>query len=348
MSRTSSPQRRLYFSGLFLVIVLIIGCAGYRLLGIYYDEDWTLLDAIYMTVITLSTVGYDEILPLKGHDLARIFTMILLLMGMGTILLFLSNFTAFIVEGDLSDLIRRRRMEKQLDKLKNHIFLCGIGETGWHIAVELFQTKTPTVIIDYSEERCDRFVNEIGEIPYICGDATEDDILYKAGLERAAGLITALTADRDNLFVTITARQLSNRQNAKLRIVSRVVNLAAEAKLRKAGADEVVSPNQIGGMHMVSSMIRPTVVTFMDKMMHMHDRVLRIEEVELKDTSSVIGKTLAECAIRKRHDLSVIAINDTNSGEYLYNPDPQITLRQGMVLICLGEVESIHGLRDSL
>ncbi len=338
------PYRKLLVAFFLLAFITLIGVGGYWAFGQYYHQDWSVLDCIYMTVISLTTVGYGEVLPIEHLPSVRIFTMLLILAGMGIIVFFVSNLTAFIVEGELQKIIWRRKMQKRIDSMKDHIIVCGAGDTGWHIIEELKSTGYDCVVIDISEERCAKMREKIGDFPFIIGDATEDEVLMNAGIKRAKGIIAALNNDKDNLVITITARQ----SNPKIRIVAKSIGIGFDQKLRRAGAQAVVTPNRIGGLRMASEMVRPVVVSFLDKMLRLKEQVMRIEEVEIQDGSPAVGKNLMQLDIRKRLELSVVAIFNHHKGTYEYNPDPEQPLEVGDVLICLGEMDSIHQFRQEL
>ncbi len=235
-----TPAERLKFSSLLLLFILGFGVVGYCLI-----EHWSFFDALYMTIITLATVGYGEThtLSLTG----RVFTIVLILMGVGALTYGLTAATAFVVEGSATGILRRKRMDAKIKELTNHVILCGLGETGRHIATDLLTSNTPFVVIERNGERINQ-MQKIGSFLYIEGDATEDEVLLKANITQAKGLVSALPQDRDNVFVILTAREL----NPKLKIVSKVDEIEAQVKLKKAGADAIVSANHIAGLRMAS------------------------------------------------------------------------------------------------
>ncbi|HUH03813.1 MAG TPA: potassium channel protein [Kofleriaceae bacterium] len=324
-----------------LIVVLAAGTIGYWLLG---DGRWNLNDCFYMTVVTLTTVGYAEVLEDFEHvAYAREFNVILILFGMGAFLYFVSTLTAMIVEGDLRAALRKTRMRKTIQNLEDHYVVCGTGSTGRHIIHELIATQRPVVAIDLSEEKLEALCEKSGGTEagfyYIAGDATDDDVLVAANTANARGIVAALANDKDNLFLVVTVRQL----NAKARVVARGSDLKVLEKLKRAGADTVVSPNYIGGMRMVSELVRPAVVRFLDVMLK-DSKGMRIEEVEVGADSRYAGQSLAETYIRREAGVSILAVRQPG-GDYVYNPDKDYVIGAGATLVVLGEAAATAKLR---
>lgn len=336
MKRDLSNQ--LIIISILFILVFLVGVIGFKVIG---GEKWTFFDALYMTVITMTTVGFGEVHPLSVEG--RIFCIFLLIGGLGIIASAVSTMTAFLVEGELSGLLRRRKMENKIKNLSNHLILCGIGKVGFWIAEELTKIRQPFVVIEKDKNRLEEALNDLPNLLYIEGDATHNLTLREAGIERAKGLITTLTTDQENLFVTLSARSL----NPKLRIVSRATSVDSEDKFRRAGADEVVFPNIIGGLRMASLMIRPTVVSFLDTMLRAEEGVLRIEEAEVCHELS--GKKVHD--LREKEEslrIRLLAIKEKDTGKYLYNPELDKRLKKGDSLILLGEIDNIHKFRKFL
>lgn len=326
-----AATQRIISALLLLFIALLTGIVGYQLI-----EGWSAFDALYMTVITLASVGYGETHPLGTTG--RVFTIFLIMFGVGTIAYGLTAVTAFVVEGALTDILGRRRMEAEISKLNDHIILCGIGETGRHIAEEFIKVQVPFVVVDRNEERI-KEVSKIGRLLYIVGDATDDEVLLKAGVQRAKGLATALPSDKDNLFVILTARGL----NPNLRIVAEAIELEDRAKLAKVGADAIVAPSFIGGLRMASEMIRPTVVSFLDRMLRASGDAVRVEEVRIPPGSKLAGCKLRDAGIHDKTGLVVIAV--ARGDKFELNPGPHTELREGDGLIVCCSVEQLEKLR---
>ena len=331
-------RRQLAVALLLLLIVVMVAAAGYRILG---GPHVTLLDAIYMAVITFATIGYGEVVDTSANPALRVFNMIMILFGIGIMLYVFSASTAFIVEGELKDIFRRRKMQKKIREMTDHFIICGAGETAFHVIQEFLKTGTPFVVIDHDPERIAR-LQHLGDIASVEGEATDDENLEAAGLSRARGLATVLPDDKDNLMVTVTARQM----NPTVRIVARCVDARMGERMVRAGASVSVSPNMIGGLRMASEMIRPHVVGFLDLMLKEKSKTLRVDEITLGANSSWVGKTIGETEIHRKYDLLALAVRKPN-GENLYNPQGDLTLLAGDVLIIMGDISKVRQAREA-
>ncbi|ODS31402.1 MAG: potassium uptake system protein TrkA [Candidatus Scalindua rubra] len=331
-------RKRLIKGLIFTFITIAAGTAGYELLG---GPEWSFLDSIYMTIITLTTVGFGEIQDMSGNPYARILTIFIILFGMGSILFVVSTITGFIVEGELTNVFGRRKMLKEISNLKNHFIVCGLGNIGNVVVKELIQTKRDFVIVDTDSEKLEK-LSEAEDICYISGDATNDKTLISAGIQKAQGLITTLSEDKDNLFVTLTAKQL----NPDLRIVSKGVEEHTIKKLKMAGADSVVMPNSIGGLRMVSELIRPAAVSFLDKMLRTQKgKTYRIEEITIPPKSQFIGKTLSQANLLKGTRVLIVAMKGEEE-DFIYNPDDKSIITDGTVIVILGESMETKKVRE--
>ena len=336
----SSLRNRLLVGFLALSIVIGGGTLGYWLIG---DGKWAAHDCLYMTVITVTTVGYGEVLPdMDTTPDARTFTMVLLVFGTGVLVYFASTITAFIVEGDLKDILSKARLKKRIKRMKDHIIVCGAGSTGRHIVEELIKTLQPVVAIDRNLEVLKEIADAHpkADYAYIVGDATDDDQLNAAGLTAARGVVAALSSDKDNLYVVVSARQI----NPHIRIIARCAELGHVEKIKRAGADGVVSPNFIGGMRMASEMMRPAVVKFLDEMLR-DQRAMRIEEITVSAGSSLDGKTLRDAEMRERFGMTALAVRAGSGAAWSYNPGPDVRLGAGMVLVVLGSAAQVKELQ---
>jgi voltage-gated potassium channel len=309
------------------VVVIGYGTVGYMLV-----ENWSFSDAIYMSVITVATIGYGETHPL--HTDGRIFTMTLIFVGIGTFTYTLSEIAAFVVESQLTDFWGKRRMERRLTALKNHIVICGGGDSALHIAHELRETKTPFVIVEFDPSQETRLKRFDEDILYVIGDASDTDVLSQARVETAAGLISCLPTDKDNLFTVIEARDL----NPTMRIVTRVFNEESRIKLSRAGADAIVSSQRIGALRLASEMLRPHVVSFLDVMLR-ETRPIRVAEIPIGP--GVVGKTLASLRMQERAGVIPFGLQEGTTKELIYNPLPTRILREGDVLIACADPDEL-------
>ena len=308
-------------------VVICVGTLGYCLI-----EGWSLFDSLYMTVITIASVGFGEVHTL-GFE-GRVFTIFLILCGSATLMYGLSILTAFIVEGELTDVLRRRKMNKSIARLENHYILCGMSATGKYVAEELLKTGRSFVVIDSDPHK----IKELSDanILNIEGDATHDAVLESANIHKAGGLMSTLHADSDNLFVVVTAKGL----NPELKIVAKAINEESERKLRQVGADYVVMPNFIGGMRMASQMIRPSVVSFLDVMLRSKDTTIRVEEINVPPDSPLLNKSLAESGVLDVEGVTVVALS-SETGSYEFNPPKSRVLGSKDVIIVMGVVDRI-------
>ena len=326
-------KRRLNLLLFAILWVFITGSVGYYII---YGGNEKFLDCVFMTVISLTTVGYGEVLPISGNPTAQIFTMILVTFGMGVILYAIGTLTALLIEGELTDILRKNKMEKTIQKLSGHYILCGGGETGGPLLIELVKNRETVVLIESEKHRIDLCREIIPKLLYIQGDATDDQNLIKAGIHSASGIIISLPSDKDNLYITMTARMI----NPKIRIICRMTDPRIEPKLRKAGADGVVSPNFIGALRMASEMIRPAAVDFLDKMLRSDDGNLRIHELNISQTSHIAGKTILESDLKNKFNLLILGAKNVN-GEISFNPSASQMLQAGTTLIVMGDVNNI-------
>lgn len=332
-------RERLTIPALLLVCVFIAGTLGFKLLGWH---KWTLLQCAYMTSITLTTVGYGDVLGVEAHPATTIYTMGLMLTGMGIVLYSISTITAFIVEGDITLLFKERAMQKRIDKLSGHYLVAGGGSTGRYVIKEMAAIRAPFVLIESDPLKIQEIIEEDGipDMHYLAGDATEDHSLVKAGIKRAKGLVACLSNDKDNLYITVSAKNL----NPDIQVVARAVEASMRPKLQNVGADHVVSPPMIGGLRMASEILRPNVVTFLDKMMRSGDRSTRFAEVPVARGSRVDGTSIAESGIHHETGLNVIAVLPPGADAFDYNPMGDYRITPGAVLIVLGSSDAIEKL----
>jgi voltage-gated potassium channel len=329
---------RLMGAGILLLAVTIIGTVGFKII----DPSAGWVRAFFMTAITLTTVGYGHEVAVDT-DGARIFTAALILVGMGGVVYFVSTGTAFILEGQLGHVFRRRRMQRDLSALTSHIIVCGAGPSARYAAAELSSVERAVVLVAPEQEDADRAKAELSGVYIVLGNPTDEATLMAAGIERAAGLVACTDSDNENVVVTLTARQI----NPKVRIVSRLEDVDHEKKIRKVGANSVVSPDFIGGLRMASELIRPTVVTFLDTMLRDRDLNLRIDEILIPASSAAVGKALNELGLGNVPEILLLAVR-TPDGQWQYNPPRTRVVTAGVVLIFLGSPKDSRALCDQL
>ncbi|MGD0310877.1 MAG: potassium channel protein [Acidimicrobiales bacterium] len=326
MDRVRNPFRGVRVGLGALALVLVIGTVGYLLFG------FGLLDAVFQTVITITTVGFNSPHPLDGGS--KVFTIVLILVGVGTALYTFSAVLEVLIDGHMRDLMRRRRMERDIDRMHGHVIVCGWGRVGREVARSLASGTTDVVVIDRDPER-------LGGIPfaYVCGDVADDETLLSAGLDRATALVAAIDTDADNLYVTVAARSM----RPDIQIIARARNESSESKLMRAGADRVVNPQQLGGDRMASFVTQPHVVDFVDVVMHDGSLKFRLEDVTLVSGSVLAGKTLRSAHLRDETGALVLAIRRPD-GRFVTNPLPEDTIEAGDVLISIGTAEQLEAL----
>ncbi|GAB6183972.1 potassium channel family protein [Thermodesulfovibrio hydrogeniphilus] len=316
---------------IFYIIALLVGVNIFGTIGYMLLENMNFLDALYMTVITLATVGYREVKDLS--DNGKLFTIILIFSGFGVFTYSLTQGAKIIVEGEIKEVFKKRKMKNVIEHLKDHYIICGYGRMGSIVVKELLANKVPLVVVEKNKEGIPEHV----KFPYIIGDATNDDILKSAGIESARGLISVLPSEAENLYVVLTAKEL----NPNLFIVARAIEKAAEGKLKRAGADRVVSPYLIGGLRIAHTILRPNVVEFLEFATRSEHLEIQIEEIEVSPNSSLVGKTIAQSGIGK--DLGIIVIGIRRAeGRMKFNPTSQTLIKEGDILIVVGEPEKLN------
>jgi voltage-gated potassium channel len=334
-------RQRLQLAVVLLLAMLTLSVAGYRLLG---GPSVSFLQALYMAVITFAGVGYSEMVDTSHNPALRVFNILVVFLGVTIMVYVFSVVTAFLVEGELTHIFWRRKMEKKIRELKDHYIVCGLGDTGRYVIDELQKTASAYVVVEHSDEVLTRYREQAGngrELLSVTGDATDEQVLVAAGVDRAHGLIAALGADKDNLVITVMVRQ----KNPRIRIVARCTDLRFTDKLLRAGANSTVSPNRIGGLRLASEVLRPHVVSFLDLMLKEQTRTLRIEEIEV-GPSSWVERKVGDLELKERFGLLLLAVKDAGGATYWANPPENLSMRQGTVLIVMGDVVQIRKARS--
>lgn len=315
---------------IFVCVLLSSGTAGYMLIA-----GLSFIDALYMTIITVSTVGFREVTDLDTAG--KVFTIIIILGGLSIISYALVELAAFFVDGGMRHIIRRRTMKKRIAELKDHIIVCGAGQTGASVLEQFKLAETDCVVIESDEERI-RELND-SSLLFINGDATNEDVLEEAGIARARGMVCCLATDADTVYTVLTARGM----NPKLQIVARAIEKGTSQKLRRAGADKTISVNELGGTRMAYLMLRPHVVSFLDAITRFDDEVLDLGEVTVQAGSALADSTLKDARLPEKTGLIIIAMRKAR-GKLRFNPGPKEVLSPGCSVLVLGKDDQIHKL----
>jgi len=325
-------RSRMYLALTLLVMVLLFGVMGYRFLS-----DYTWIDAFYMTIITVTTVGFSEVRPLDAE--AKIFTVILIVTSVFIFAFAISVITEYVLSRNSLQLLKKKRVKNKISSVSNHVIICGFGRNGNQAAERLKAYKKPFVVIERNKEVIEKFEDEI---LFVEGDANEDEALIEAGIDRAQYLITAMPDDAANLFVVLSARQL----NKNLFIISRASQFTSQKKLRLAGADKVIMPDKIGGDHMASLVVMPDLITFMDKLSTEGEHTTNLEEVTIETfMAKVDNHSLRDLDLRKKTGCTIIGYIEPN-GNYIINPEADLKLQPQGKVIVLGRPEQIKKLND--
>jgi voltage-gated potassium channel len=325
------PWRRVGIGMMLVSVVLVGGTVGYMLLGLEF------VDAMYQTVTTVTTVGFREVGEFDTDE--QLFTIVLILVGVGTVLYTLTTLLEAVVEGQIQDVVGRRRMDRKIAAMKNHVVVCGWGRVGRALAEYITANGQDVVVIERDPERAKTVPHLVIE-----GDATEDATLLEAGVRRSRALVAALNADADNLFVAVTGRALC----PELFIVARARTVSAGEKMERAGADRVVNPQQIGGQRMGAFVMQPHVAEFLDVVMHDEAMEFHLEEIQVPATSPLAGQSLRETELRDRTGALVLAMRNREDGRFRTNPEPTQTVDPGDVLIAIGTVPQLDALKHLL
>jgi len=320
-------------AGLYLLVIIAVGIIGYIII-----EEYDMVDAIYMTIITTSTVGYREVKPLS--DEGKIFTVLLIISSLGVLTYFLSQFTQSLLQTQVSFILRGYGRKSKLKKMENHVIVCGYGRNGKQVVKELQSFGEPVVVIDKSHEIV---LNNIGQpVRFMEGDATTDEMLIKADIKTARSLITSLPNDADNLYVVLTARSLKHDLN----IISRASDESSEKKLRIAGVDSVVMPERVGGAHMATMVTQPEVVEFLEHLNIHGESSVMLEEIHIEILPDWLrGKAFKELELRKMTGANIIGLKKA-TGDFIINPTPETRLMDNYKLFVLGtkpQIESLQG-----
>jgi len=324
MSMDDNIKKRILQTGVALLIVLAIGTFGYYFIT---QRNYDVFTCFYMTVITITTIGFNEIIDLEKYSGARPFTIFLAFAGIGLLTYFVSTISAFILEGNIRQSYKKLKMEKNISRLQDHYIISGIGKHSAHLNDELVSTKRDSVFIELDPLRIRQVLKKYPHQKFIEGDATHDDVLEKAGIDKAKGIFASTTNDNTNIVICLSARRL----NPKLNIVSLCNAHINSEKLKTAGADQIVSPNYIGGLRMASEMLRPAVTAFLDAMLLDKDKTFRFEQIDI--TKNQEGKKIGELRLNEFKDSLLIGLKSNN--ELVFKPADEYVIKAGDSLVIM-------------
>ncbi|MEI4829748.1 potassium channel protein [Bacillus sp. FJAT-53711] len=325
-----SARKQLTIAIICMCFVVIVGTIGFMII-----EEISMFQAFWMTMITVLTVGYGDAVPLTKAG--KVFALLIIPLGVGIVTYAIGVVAAMIVEGNLFQAVRRKQMEKQIAEIKDHIIVCGCGRVGLQVVQELREKNMPFIVVDREES-----VLTEQKLLYVHGDATDDEVLHKAGITRAAGLVAIVASDAENVFITLTARGL----NPNIKIIARAEKQESEEKLRRAGANKVINPSSMAGIHIAKGIANPFTVHYIDTVLYGTDQNFAIEEIEMAAGSSLIGKTLMEENVRNRFDVTILAI--LRDGHIIHNPTGAEKLAERDMIIVFGPVEKLEQFEKEL
>ncbi|RFB59704.1 potassium channel family protein [Bacillus thuringiensis] len=325
-----NARKQLWIAVICMTFVVILGTIGFMII-----EEISLFQAFWMTVITVLTVGYGDAVPVT--QAGKVFALLIIPVGVGIVTYAIGVVAAMIIEGNLFHAVRRKKMDKQIAQLKNHIIVCGCGRVGLQVVHELQEKKIPFVVVDKDES-----VLEKGKLLYIHGDATEDQVLHHAGISKAAGLVAIVANDAENVFITLTARGL----NDAIKIVARSEKPETEEKLRRAGANKVINPSSMAGIHIAKGIANPLTVHYIDTVLYGIEQSFVIEEILVGKDSILVGKSLLQSDVRNQFDVTILAI--LRNGDIIHNPTGQEKLQEHDMIIVFGLVEKLKQFEKEL
>ena len=329
-----NSTRHLIISIVLAFLILVMGTIGYMAI-----EGWNFLDALYMTVITISTVGFSEVRPVDS--IGRFFTMFIVLTGVGFSLYVAGAIVQFMVEGRIRQMLGRRRLDRKISRLKDHYIICGYGRIG-RVLTRNLRRRFPDIVVIEKDPGLVPIMDDDGVL-YLSGDAAEENVLIKAGIDRARGIVAVLATDTDNVFLVLTARQL----NPELPIFARAGREESKAKLKMAGATIVESPYEMGALRMAQRILRPKVTSFLDFALSSKHKDILMEEIPVSPTSRIANVMLKDSGIRQRYNLIVIAIEKANQ-DMIFNPSFESRIHPGDTLIAVGEEHNLLALANDL
>ena len=318
-----NARKQLWIAVICMTFVVILGTLGFMTI-----EEISLFQAFWMTMITVLTVGYGDAIPVT--QAGKVFALLIIPIGVGIVTYAIGVVAAMIIEGNLFHAVRRKKMDKQIAQLQNHIIVCGCGRVGLQVVHELQEKKIPFVVVDKDES-----ILEKEKLLYVHGDATEDQVLHHAGISKAAGLVAIVANDAENVFITLTARGL----NDAIKIVARAEKPETEDKLKRAGANKVINPSSMAGIHIAKGIANPLTVHYIDTVLYGVEQSFVIEEIAVGEGSILANKSLLESDVRNQFDVTILAI--LRNGNVIHNPTGQEKLQEHDMIIVFGSVEKL-------
>ncbi|QWG47608.1 potassium channel protein [Bacillus mycoides] len=318
-----NARKQLWIAVICMTFVVILGTLGFMTI-----EEISLFQAFWMTMITVLTVGYGDVVPVTPAG--KFFALLIIPVGVGIVTYAMGVVAAMIIEGNLFHAVRRKKMDKQIAQLQKHIIVCGCGRVGLQVVHELQEKKIPFVVVDKDES-----IFEQEKLLYVHGDATEDQVLHNAGISKAAGLVAIVANDAENVFITLTARGL----NGAIKIVARAEKPETEEKLRRAGANKVINPSSMAGIHIAKGIANPLTVHYIDTVLYGIEQSFVIEEIQVGKDSILASKSLLESNVRNQFDVTILAI--LRDGDIIHNPTGQEKLKEHDMIIVFGSVEKL-------
>lgn len=318
---------------IYLTVAVVLGIVSFGVFGYMFVEGWNFIDSLYQTVITISTVGFGEIHPISTNG--RIITVMLILLSISCLGYFFTQFVTIMVEGRLNALLRGRKMEQKISKLKDHFIICGFGKMGVQVTFEFQQSGVPFVVMDKNPAAFEHIKDE--NLLWIVGDASREEDLERCGIRVARGLVSVLTEDQDNVYTVLTARGL----NSKLRIITRANEYESERKLKRAGADHVIAPFKIGGSRIASVILRPSITHFLDGLARAEEIRLTLVEIEVLEGSALAGKAIRETGITDISESIIVGLRRPKEPIKI-RPPIDTELRVGDQLVLMGQLDALN------